>query len=45
VDETGYVQPTRERLIAGRGLQTIYHYNGIQSWKISADGEVSNVHA
>ena len=45
VDESGYVQPTRERLVAARGLQSIYHYNGIQSWKIAADGEVSNVHA
>lgn len=45
VDETGYVQPTRTRLIAARGLQSIYHYNAIQSWKIGVDGEVTNVHA
>ena len=45
VDESGYVQPTRERLVAARGLQSVYHYNGIQSWKVEANGEVRNVHA
>jgi sulfane dehydrogenase subunit SoxC len=42
VDETGYVQPTREALVAARGLNTLYHYNGIQNWQVSADGEVRN---
>lgn len=45
VDESGYVQPTRAMLIAKRGLHSVYHYNGIQSWAVSANGEVSNVHA
>lgn len=45
MDETGYVQPTRAQLIAQRGFNSIYHYNAIQSWKVSANGEVSNVHA
>lgn len=45
VDETGYVQPTRDQLIARRGLNSLYHYNGIQSWKIAAEGGVSNVFA
>jgi len=44
-DETGYVQPRRADLIAVRGVNSIYHYNAIQSWKIAADGQVSNVHA
>ncbi|HEV8539636.1 MAG TPA: sulfite dehydrogenase [Nitrospiraceae bacterium] len=42
-DETGYVQPTRAELVAIRGVNSVYHYNGIQSWKISADGSVSNM--
>ncbi|HTH59936.1 MAG TPA: sulfite dehydrogenase [Paraburkholderia sp.] len=42
VDETGYVQPTREALVAARGLNSYYHYNGIQSWRVDADGEVRN---
>lgn len=44
-DETGYRQPTREALIKVRGVHSSYHYNGIQSWKIAADGSVRNVHA
>jgi sulfane dehydrogenase subunit SoxC len=45
LDETGYVQPSRTALVAVRGLNSVYHYNALQSWKIAADGEVSNVHA
>ncbi len=45
IDETGYVQPTRGKLVAVRGTASLYHYNGIQSWKIAANGEVTNVHA
>ena len=44
VDETGYVQPTRSELITARGLNSYYHYNGIQSWRVDSDGTVSNVH-
>ena len=45
VDESGYVQPTRAQLIAQRGLNSQYHYNAVQSWKVSPAGEVTNVHA
>ncbi|MEX2262969.1 MAG: sulfite dehydrogenase [Bryobacteraceae bacterium] len=41
-DETGYVQPTREELIAARGTNSGYHFNGIKLWKISAEGMVTN---
>jgi len=45
-DETGYVQPTREALVAVRGTSSIYHYNGIQSWKIAANtGAITNYYA
>ncbi len=44
MDETGYVQPTRAALVAARGTNSIYHYNGIQSWKVSREGQVTNVH-
>ena len=43
VDETGYVQPTREALVAVRGVNSGYHYNGIKFWKVSSDGKVTNV--
>ncbi len=42
-DETGYVQPTRNALIAVRGLHSVYHNNAIQSWYIAHDGSVRNV--
>jgi sulfane dehydrogenase subunit SoxC len=45
MDETGYVQPTRDQLIAARGLNSLYHYNGIQSWGVAAGGEVTHVFA
>jgi sulfane dehydrogenase subunit SoxC len=44
-DETGYVQPTLAELVKVRGLNSIYHNNAIQSWKVLADGSVQNVHA
>ena len=44
-DETGYVQPSRAALVAVRGVNSVYHYNAIQSWKVSSGGEVVNVHA
>lgn len=49
VDETGYVQPTRQQLLTIRGdhgpSASIYHLNAIQSWAVASTGEVSNVHA
>lgn len=42
-DETGYVQPTRDELIAVRGTNSNYHYNGIFSWKVGRDGTVRGV--
>lgn len=44
IDETGYVQPTRQELIVVRGTNSYYHYNAIQSWNILRDGNVHNVH-
>lgn len=39
-DETGYVQPTLERLKAVRGEATAYHFNNIRAWRVEADGRV-----
>jgi sulfane dehydrogenase subunit SoxC len=45
-DETGFVQPSREALVAARGTNSIYHYNGIQSWKVAANsGRLTNYYA
>lgn len=43
VDDTGYVQPTKQALRDIRGLNNVYHNNGIQTWWVKADGEVENV--
>ncbi|HET7728830.1 MAG TPA: sulfite dehydrogenase [Usitatibacter sp.] len=43
MDETGYVQPRINQLREVRGTRSIYHNNAIQSWKVDAQGEVSNV--
>ena len=45
IDETGYVQPTLAQLVEARGVNSFYHFNGIQTWAIAADGEVTNVYA
>lgn len=45
IDDTGYVQPRINQLRAVRGTRSIYHNNAIQSWRVAASGEVSNVQA
>jgi len=40
-DETGYVQPTLDVLIAARGPATQYHYNNIRAWRVGTDGAVT----
>lgn len=42
-DETGYVQPSREELIAVRGMFATDHYNGIKRWSVHPDGRVTHV--
>jgi sulfane dehydrogenase subunit SoxC len=42
-DETGYVQPAREALIAARGMNSAFHNNCITIWTVAADGGVRNV--
>ncbi len=45
IDESGYIQPSREALIEARGTNSGYHYNGVKLWKVRADGTVTNVEA
>jgi sulfane dehydrogenase subunit SoxC len=44
-DDSGYVQPSRSRLIADRGARAYYHFNGIASWGVAQGGEVKHVYA
>ena len=43
IDDTGYVQPMIRQLRAVRGTRSIYHNNAIQTWRVDATGEVTNV--
>jgi len=45
IDETGYIQPTRQELVKVRGNHSVYHYNAIQSWRVERDGRVRNIYA
>ena len=40
VDESGYVQPTRQQLIEARTAGTSYHLNPITGWVAEPDGRV-----
>ena len=44
VDETGYVQPEREQLLAAQGRHGFYHYNAIVTWSVDGDGSVTHVY-
>ena len=39
-DETGYVQPTHDALVALHGSNYNYHYNGLIGWDVAGNGEV-----
>ncbi len=43
MDEFGYVQPPYPDLLKARGIHSIYHNNGIQTWLVNPNGEVGNV--
>ncbi len=43
MDDTGYVQPTKDELRKVRGTNSIYHNNGIQTWLVRKNGETENV--
>jgi len=46
IDDTGYRQPTREQLIAVRGMRPgpdgFNHFNGIKAWRVQPDGTVTH---
>src|SRR5436309_1139947 len=44
-DDTGAVQPERDRFIADHGNNAIFHCNAIQAWGVAANGEVKHVYA
>jgi sulfane dehydrogenase subunit SoxC len=44
-DDTGAVQPTRDRLIAEHGTNLFFHYNAIVAWSVAPSGEAKHVYA
>ena len=44
-DDRGRIQPSRAALLAARGHNNYYHFNGIVSWEVDEDGSVSHVYA
>jgi sulfane dehydrogenase subunit SoxC len=43
IDESGYVQPTYEQIVAARGRFARFHYNGIKWWRLRKSGELTHV--
>jgi sulfane dehydrogenase subunit SoxC len=43
-DEKGNTQPFREKWAAQYSGVNVYHYNAIQTWSISPEGEIRNVY-
>lgn len=44
VDETGYVQPERSKLVAEHGRNGYFHYNAQVAWAVAQDGSLSHVY-
>lgn len=42
-DDTGYLQPEVEELIAERGTKSIYHNNGRKAWAVTPDGAIGPI--
>lgn len=45
IDDTGYMQPSRDELVEARGMNSQYHNNAVKFWQVLADGSVKNVEA
>ncbi len=44
IDAAGNVQPARDVALEHRGSNSLYHFNGIQAWRVSREGRSSNVY-
>src|SRR5262245_51598327 len=43
-DEKGNVQTTRDKWAEQYSVGNVYHYNAMQTWSISPEGEITNVY-
>lgn len=44
-DESGYIQPDRQTLVANKGRHGFFHYNAIISWEVLEDGSINHVYS
>jgi sulfane dehydrogenase subunit SoxC len=42
-DDAGHIQPTVKEERAAVGVEGVYHRNAVHTWKVAANGEVTNV--
>ena len=43
IDSEGNIRPTKDTLRKVRGVESIYHNSGIQTWAVNANGKAENV--
>ncbi len=43
MDDAGYIQPTVDEETSVMGVESVYHRNGVETWEVTATGEVNHV--
>jgi sulfane dehydrogenase subunit SoxC len=43
MDDAGYIQPTVDEETGILGVEGVYHRNGVETWEVTAEGEVNHV--
>ncbi|WP_321777191.1 sulfite dehydrogenase [Sulfurimonas sp.] len=43
MDDAGYIQPTIDEEVSVMGVESVYHRNGVETWEVTATGEVNHV--
>ena len=43
MDDAGYIQPTVDEETAIMGVESVYHRNAVETWEVTATGEVNHV--
>ncbi len=43
MDDAGYIQPTIDQEVGVMGVESVYHRNAVETWEVTATGEVNHV--
>jgi sulfane dehydrogenase subunit SoxC len=43
MDDAGYIQPTIDQETSVMGVESVYHRNAVETWEVTATGEVNHV--